>query len=145
MDELRAHDERYLRPEIPDPSLDAEYAEREEHAVMRVAIGLYQKRWKQVEETQSFQKNISANNYPAEPFNRSLKERVVSSPLAQFPHARPGQYPDAPIFPTEPGLNSKLGDYGRQEGIQAAMNGKLRMLPSYWRGRFEEGAPPGIF
>lgn len=138
--------ERYLVPEVPDPSLDPVKMEADERTEMRAQIGMYHKRWAQIKETQSYQKPGfgSAVNYPSAPFNRSMEARVVSSPMKQF--ASGGMdYPDAPIFPEEPGLNSRLGDYGRQEGRQAGMDATLSMLPRYWRNRFEGGPPKGIF
>lgn len=138
--------ERYLVPEVPDASLDPIAEEQDTKTEMRAELSMYHRRWREIKETQSYQKPGfgSAVNYPSEPFSRRMEPRKVDSPMKQFA-SKSMDYPDAPIFPTEPGLNSRLADYGRQEGRQLRMDATLKMLPHYWAGRFEEGPPKGIF
>jgi hypothetical protein len=132
---------RYMIPVIPEKEPFPGIAEVQQKDRMREVLGLVHKRVKQIPEVSSLQKNVfgSAQNYPSAPFKGSgemMNAGVVSDKI---------EYPNAPIFPTENGLNSPLGDWNRQEGKQVAMNAELRLIPRLMNNRFVQHAPVGIF
>lgn len=133
---------RYL-PVSADKDLYSKFLEKDMIDRQESTLRLYKRFYDEQPKESSPLKPVlgSPINAPDSPIP---KYGELHTPITGLPPQRI-DYPDAPIFPTEPGLNSPDGDWGYAESRQLAMNAGRVLTAKYWKDRFEPNPRPSGF